>query len=181
MVLAFDALGDKRNKDPAPKWRWDLILPELTIGRTPQVIGFEPVLSLGKPTFVENVSLPFINVAAQPKFYGGRNRYYPTYADIQSMSVTFVEKTDYDVLRYMLSWQSLVISHVGLFYGVKADYNKEIVVRAFNIIDSSRPVMIFRANGWPTNIANIEYSYEESAAVTFSVEFALDTVDPQTL
>lgn len=147
---------------PAINWRWNVFMP--------QIDGIQINTSL---IIAESIDFPFLNINSIPRFSGGKNVYYPSTADIAPIPISFYENEAYIVNEYLTAWQRLVRDQNTGFYGVAADYKKEIYLSLYDINDNLRLTGVMY-NCWPTERSPLSFNYTESGRVVVTCTFQTD-------
>lgn len=163
----LDRSFGERLADPALAWRY--------LAKWPEIPGIEQPMIPNSWVIAESIAIPHPSIPATPRFSGGSMTYFPEFADIESINVSFYESQYYQALRYIMQWRSLILDSRGN-YGLPRDFKKELSVLIFSSEDSRSPVIIGRVEGaWPSEVNAIEYSYENEDRIRLEVTFSVDS------
>ena len=152
---------------PMPDWRWLVSFPD--------IVDAYGVSFPGASIIAEQVVLPASYIInSRGVWLGGRNRYFPDYADCEESSMVLFETQNMDALKYLKAWQSLVYSKEG-YYGVKGDYAKNIQVWLYSIYDHTTPAAQFTIyKSWVKNVNPYSLAGTGSGRLQTHVNFATD-------
>lgn len=127
---------------------------------------------------VESADPTYPEIPANARQGGGTNTYYPGLADIDGMSLILYETDNHDVHKYIHDWRKLIFDNSNGFYGVPADYKRNVIVEYFSI-DSERPVLTSEYVGcWPTDQQAYNLTYDSiDGRLTLSVTLSVDDVN----
>lgn len=153
---------DVRTLDrPAPTWRWDVNLPEISGKTLPGL-------------FCETVDLiPGVNLNQKPLYYKGVNIELPGTPSFEKISAVFYETESYRALDYFVAWENLVYNQKNKVYGVLKDYGKTVTFNLLPVIDvtkDSRYAVLTFIGCWPTSMRQLSYN-NETDRIKIQVEF----------
>lgn len=126
-------------------------------------------------SYVEKVSIPFDRYESIPVYVAGKNTYYHSTYDIDSIDITFYEDDSLSILSMLNDWQK-IIQDKG-YYGLPKDYKKSFEVSLLSN-SSGSPVANFKVIGaWPSAIGNVELAYSDSERLIVTATFTIDMIE----
>lgn len=125
------------------------------------------------PEFIQNVEIPFSNVAAESIFFCGAFKYFPGFSDISAFNISFYGDSKGLALRYILHWKSLVKDFTTGIYNLPPQYKRSW---NFILIDANgNDVVEVELQGcWPADTGSVPLSYESSEAIVWNQNFSTD-------
>lgn len=120
---------------------------------------------------IEEIPLKYRTIDSDQRFYRGRRSSYPRWQNVESISLTFYESDNYDMLPILTDWMDAVVSRDGV-YSPRDLYVRDIHFYAFNNRDRLSPVIhgIYESV-WPTSISEQVYQYGSQQRVRWNVAF----------
>ncbi len=160
MVLLRDTA--LKAPDPALSSLWQVMIP----------------FANGKAVlFAESVTLTWTKVPAEARFADGKHQYYPGFAELDGITITFYETHDHKVGNWLQEWQRLVYDSESGIYGYPAKYKQDITVNLFSKFSKSPAKIVTYNRCWPTDKGPYELNYsEETGRITIQAQFATDKV-----
>lgn len=116
------------------------------------------------------------NIGAIPRYGRGTMLYYPGAVNISAAGMSFYEDENYSVLDYLYEWWHNVYDPRTGNYGLPGTYKKQIIAKVYDLIGNERKTYTLDG-AWPTEIAPIQYSYNDSNRVIIQATFSLDGND----
>lgn len=153
--------------DPMPSWLWRVNIPSLING-----------LSLD-PRFIEEIRLPFNNSQAEPRYSGGRRKFYPGIVEVGACEIVFYGDVNNTSANYLKTWREEIIRYQGGFpiYGLPGKhgngYKKTIRWEMYsmdgNLVTTGKLIGCF-----PTEISELSLNYSSSDRIKFTQNFSVD-------
>ena len=173
---------------PDPAWSWAFRCLEF---RLTNISTIGASLSAGSSLidlrYVQGVSLPHPYFDHAPAFREATRTYYPGFNDVNSLSVTFFEDSQYRVHRMLNNWLSLIRNKFGL-YSLPKSYKGTMLVAGYpansgrSAGGTQSPTYVFRVTGlFPTTQPPTDYSYDSNGRLTIPMEFSVDSAEPEEL
>lgn len=151
---------------PMPNWRWRAKFSGPAISG----LDYEALL-------VESVNGPNgEKLDVDSSFGGGRTTYFPSFPQVDTISVTCYE-TDTGAANLALGkWGEAVKSPKG-FYGLPSHYKGKLLVNMFGYSSNVAPVYSWSFEGiWPSDTGSIELNYTDSGRLTVTTTFSVDRI-----
>lgn len=130
--------------------------------------------------YAEQFSPTFPKVPSRPRFTDGSNTYYPEITDIDGISATFYETSDYRVSQWLMKWRQLIVDAKGN-YGAANRYKKKVTARLFarDNLNNASAVLVY-SGVWPTDKSPFSLNYDdETGRLTVEVQFSTDSVEEE--
>lgn len=146
--------------DPALSSLWQVMIPYAN----------------GKATlFAETVSLTWFKIPAEGHLAGGRHLYFPGYAEVDGLAISFYETHDHKVGNWLQAWQKLIYNPETEVYGLPKDYKQTITVNLFSRFSSNAAKIVTYTGCWPTDRGPYELTYsDETGRIVIQAQFACD-------
>lgn len=161
--------------DPAPNWRWAVLMPSLPGPTGPLYMGLRPVLEMPFG-MVEKIdfNLPQFDTDARSGMASRQN--FPRFVTITNISISFYEDIQYTQTRYLRTWQNHVMDDIYDF-GMPANYKWRIILFAFDYVSNTAPQMVgVLENCFPVNISGLTYAFDQSGRIVVNADFTLDEI-----
>lgn len=199
--LSIDRL---RSLDPpAPSFRWECIFPVLPVVTdsstalntfSSYTAGLNSILQGGLQNLltnslssvfpgafnapmkvvVEAIDFENWNIDSIGRHNGYTELHYPGFNKLSSLNIKFYETENYDVIKYLRSWQRLIIDKNGN-YGYPASFKQNIQLFCYNWTTTDTPTLTGTLTGcWPIQVTPIPLNYQESNRITTSCTFSVD-------
>ena len=160
-MSALPSLRDIENlADPAPSWMWmmDIVRGDKLAVSSLQVL---------------EVNFPFTYFDVDGRYRGGTYIYFPGKNNIDKVTVGFYETEDFAILQAVQTWQGLITNSENI-HALPKDYMGNIVLSLFD----NRGIQRLGCNlsgCWPAQLSDWQLNYQQSAHLTISVTFAVNS------
>lgn len=94
--------------------------------------------------------------------------------DVSSLTLTIDEKTDGATLQYLSQWQMLIKNPDGSF-NPPSIYKRDIIIQQTRNNGEIQHLILFE-DAFPTEISQLELSYDNSSVLQYNVSFSGDAV-----
>ena len=157
-ATGINPLADmERLPDPMLGFHWTVVLPFGMI-----------------PMYIENITVPFNHIDANPYHRGNSKRYDPGFVDVDGLSITFYEDVRGTILRYLNNWKKLIVDKG--FYGLPHEYKQPIIITMHDY--TGNPVVVFRALGcWPSTVNDLDLDGGTNEGLKVNVQFSVDDIE----
>lgn len=151
-------------KDPALQSRWFIRVPDISS-------PYECV--------AESAEISFTRMPQKGRHYQGRERFYPDFVSIDSVTINFYETWDFQTSRWLKKWRSRIYKSDGAF-GVPAEFKRDIYADMYRL-DSNTPVLTLHLIGcWPTDKIPFSLTYDDEVGrIQCGVMFSVDDNDEE--
>lgn len=164
--ITFDEI--ETGFEPAPSWRFRLILPNF--GAAGDFVSL----------LAENVNVPIQVLENEARFVSGSYVNYPKELNIDQLDFTFFEHgQDHRVSRYFQAWRDKVfddgfddLSKRGNF-GLPVDYKRPVTVIIYDLQGEEAAIYQFE-NCWPLRSAPLALNGESSMALRYAMTLSVD-------
>lgn len=129
----------------------------------------------------ESVSFTPTQPSAQPRFFGGGERYFPGFTTTEAAAIQIYEDVSYKATKYLNKWRELIVDK-DHNYNEPDKYKKTIEVSVFDWIQTTKPVLkVTMQDAWVSNTGSFEYSYAEDGRLRVQAQFSMDglLIEPQ--
>lgn len=123
--------------------------------------------------FVEEATLPFIELEQVSNYKAGKMYHYPHHYSIGTLSLKFYEDIQGSATQYLDAWRRKIVDpDSGLFYLPK-DYKKDITI---TILDPAKSTVMFLeyTGCWPMRSDPYQMTSGSAERIAPSVEFSVD-------
>jgi hypothetical protein len=124
--------------------------------------------------YVERITLPIKGVAYEPAAFNAGERKFPAARTLDTLGITFIEDTSYNVFQYLMAWKQAVVDDYGNF-GLPKDYKKKIQLDS---LDEQGNVILSFSYSYcsPTRIDSIDFDGTATKFVQINAYFEVDNV-----
>ena len=151
--------------DPLLNFIWYCELPLLPGFNRP--LGWE---------FIEECTLPFINLEQKSYFKAGKDYHYPGKYSLETLNLKFYEDIQGTTTEYLQTWLNLIVDSATGQYQNPTDFKKTIKITLLDT--ASQTVMFFTYFGcWPMRRDSFNLASASSERVVISQEFSVDDVN----
>jgi len=129
----------------------------------------------------ESVSFSPTQPSAQPRFFGGGERYFPGFTTTEAAAIQIYEDVSYKATKYLSKWRDLIVDK-DHNYNEPDKYKRPITVSVFDWIQTTKPVLkVTMQDAWLSNTGTFEYSYAEDGRLRVQGQFSMDgiLIEPQ--
>ena len=148
-------------EDPAPKWRYILLLPRIN--------GYEP-----PATLVSDVDMTYAHVNFNEQFQGSQYISFPSFEQSPTLSCTFHEKYDFSLKQYFKDWQELIVDPVGYYWRPRNEYIKPIVLQQYDVMGKLQCTSLMEE--CIPNGAISESLSQDSNYISYTMEFSVNFI-----
>ena len=135
------------------------------------------VPAAGVNVIAETMTMSFIKVPAEARFAGGKNKYYPGFAEMDGISITFYETHDHKVSAWLQEWQRQIYDPETEIYGIPAKYRKNITANLFSKASNKAAKVVTYYDCWPTDRGPYELNYSDlTGRIVIQAQFAVNKV-----
>lgn len=125
--------------------------------------------------FVEEATLPFIELEQVSNYKAGKMYHYPHHYSIGTLSLKFYEDIQGSTTQYLEAWRRKIVDpDSGLFYLPK-DYKKTITI---TVLDPAKATVMFLeyTGCWPMRSDAFQMTSGSSERIAPSAEFSVDEI-----
>lgn len=155
----------RARSDPIPDNYWYVELPVLNGGDTR--LSWE---------YVEEATLPLIEFDEISNYRAGKSYHYPSHYNLNPLQLKFYGDVDGLSLKYLYTWQNLILNKDTGLYFPPAIYKQPIIITILDPAHATVAVLQYRGC-WPTVPDNIPLISGQSGRLTFNVSFRVDELN----
>lgn len=178
LLPTFDQLNAAYS-DPAPSWRWILIMP--SVNAQGVTVNNAPNLSRNQwdtnnknavlPAYqVTDASFPFVTLDTDARFYAGLNEHFPRYFQLSELSVSFYIDSAYSAFKYVQNWMSFIVDEDGN-YSPRNAYAGDAVAFFYDTTDSDWRMKVTIKDMYPVSPASHNANFDGGSTMQHSCSF----------
>jgi hypothetical protein len=125
----------------------------------------------------ESMTLSWIKVPAEGRFAGGKNQYFPGFAEMDGLAITFYETHDHAVGKWLQEWQRQIYDPATEIYGIPGAYRKKITANLYSKYSQQAAKAVTYVDCWPTDRGPYELNYsDDTGRIVIQAQFAVNKV-----
>jgi hypothetical protein len=126
--------------------------------------------------YVEEASMPYIEIDQISNFRAGRNIHYPNHVSVGTLSLKFYEDSKGVATQYLTQWQRLMFDETTGLYNFPVRYKQPIRIEIYDV--ANMLMMVIDYGGcWPMRFDPVALGSDQVARVIMGAEFSVDTIN----